>query len=73
VEGQDPENYVFDKFESEKSLTLSPSVEKKLSTGIEKKDIKTLSTTDKKPTTPTKTIKTNIVGRRPGPKSSMSC
>lgn len=27
-------------------------------------------TTDKKTTTPIKTIKTTVVGRRPGPKSS---
>jgi len=60
-EGEDPENCIFDKFESknvnnsEKSLISekkSPSVEKK------------------KPVTPTKTIKKNVIGRRPGPKSS---
>lgn len=64
MEGQDPENYIFDKFESEKLLT---------SQSIEKKDTKTISNTDKKPITPSKTIKTNIIGRRPGPKSSMFC
>lgn len=36
--------------------------EKKLSPVTEKKETK--------PVTPTKTIKTNVVGRRPGPKSS---
>lgn len=59
-EGEDPENYVFDKFEFDKSLVS------------EKKDIKIVST-DKKPTTPTKTVKTNVIGRRPGPKSSKFC
>lgn len=79
-EGENPENYIFDKVElrnincSEKSLisdknSKSPSVEKKLSPVIEKKEIKTVSA-DKKSTTPTKTTKSNVVGRRPGPKSS---
>lgn len=59
---------------NEKSLiseknSKSPSVEKKLSPLVEKKEIKNVSA-DKKSTTPTKTTKANVVGRRPGPKSS---
>ncbi|KAL4090457.1 hypothetical protein QTP88_025288 [Uroleucon formosanum] len=58
-EGEDPENCIFDKFEfknvnSEKSL-----ISEKKSPSVEKK----------KPVTPTKTIKKNVIGRRPGPKS----
>lgn len=59
-EGEDPENCIFDKFEfknvnSEKSL-----ISEKKSPSVEKK----------KTVTPTKTIKKNVIGRRPGPKSS---
>lgn len=60
-EGEDPENCVFDKLEfknvnnSEKSL-----ISEKKSPSVEKK----------KPVTPTKTVKKNVIGRRPGPKSS---
>ncbi|XP_008179585.1 scaffold attachment factor B1 isoform X1 [Acyrthosiphon pisum] len=53
-------------------LTLnskSPTVEKKLSPVIEKNEINTVSTSDKKKVTPSKTIKTNVAGKRPGPKS----
>lgn len=56
---------MFDKFEFKNEsdkLSKSPSIEKKLSPII--------FTPDKKPLTPTKTVKTNVVGRRPGPKSS---
>ncbi|KAL5235617.1 hypothetical protein ACI65C_003027 [Semiaphis heraclei] len=59
-EGEDPENCVFDKLEfknvnnSEKSL-----ISEKKSPSVEKK----------KPVTPTKTVKKNVIGRRPGPKS----
>lgn len=63
---------MFDKLESEK-IAKSPSIENKLSPVVEKKEIKTANMTDKKPTTPTKTIKSNVVGRRPGPKSSEFC
>lgn len=54
-------------------LTLnseSPSVEKKISSVIEKNEIDTVSTSDKKKVTPSKIIKTNEGCRRPGPKSS---
>jgi len=54
-------------------LTLnskSPTVEKKSSPVIEKNEINTVATSDKKKVTPSKTIKTNVVGKRPGPKSS---
>lgn len=66
-EGEDPENYVFDKFEfknvnyTEKSTeksSLSPSVEKKISPVIEKK-----------PTSPVKIISKYLI-KKPGPKSS---
>ncbi|XP_060850440.1 scaffold attachment factor B2-like isoform X3 [Rhopalosiphum padi] len=53
-------------------LTLnskSPSVEKKITPVIEKNDIDTVSTSDKKKVTPSKKMKTNDGGRRPGPKS----
>ncbi|XP_026804623.1 SAFB-like transcription modulator isoform X2 [Rhopalosiphum maidis] len=53
-------------------LTLnskSPSVEKKITPVIEKNDIDTVSTSDKKKVTPSKLMKTNDGGRRPGPKS----
>jgi len=63
-------------FEFKNMLTVnskSPSVEKKLSPVIEKNEINLRSSTDKKKVTPPKIIKTNIVGRRPGPKSSELC
>lgn len=37
---------------------------------IERKEIKTISTPEKKVVTPVKTIKAQITGRKPGPKSS---
>jgi len=57
-------------------LTLnskSPSVEKKITPVIEKNDIDIVSTSDKKKVTPSKKMKTNDGGRRPGPKSSKLC
>jgi len=57
-------------------LTLnskSPTVEKKLSPVVEKNEINTVSTSDKKRVTPSKIIKTNVAGKRPGPKSSKLC
>lgn len=54
-------------------LTLnskSQTVEKKLSPVIEKNEINTVSTSDKIKVTPSKIIKTNVVGKKPGPKSS---
>ncbi|VVC31630.1 SAP domain,RNA recognition motif domain [Cinara cedri] len=69
-EGEDPENYVFNKIDlmSEKTLK-SPSIEKRPIPVTDKKEVRTVQTPDKKPTTPNKTLKTNIVGKRPGPKS----
>ncbi|XP_050523947.1 scaffold attachment factor B2-like isoform X2 [Daktulosphaira vitifoliae] len=68
-EGEDPESYLFDKCElksNEKSMTAESNLR---SPSMEKKDVKTVNVAEKKTTTPTKTVKTNIVGRRPGPKS----
>ncbi|XP_050424440.1 SAFB-like transcription modulator isoform X1 [Adelges cooleyi] len=67
-EGNDPESYLFDKCEqkiNDKSLAAESNLK---SPGLEKKDSKTIGMSEKK-TTPTKTVKTNVVGRRPGPKS----
>lgn len=55
-------------------LTLnskSQTVEKKLSPVIENNEMNTVSTSDKIKVTPSKIIKTNVVGKKPGPKSSM--
>ncbi|XP_027851006.2 scaffold attachment factor B1-like isoform X2 [Aphis gossypii] len=49
--------------------TESPNIEKKVSPVIEKNEIDKVSTSDKKKVTPSKIIKTNEGGRRPGPKS----
>jgi len=59
-EGEDPENCVFDKFEFKNVNTEKSLIPEKKSPSFEKK----------KPVTPTKTIKKNVIGRRPGPKSS---
>lgn len=60
-EGEDPENCIFDKFEFKNvNNTVQSLISEKKSPSVEKK----------KPITPTKTIKKNVIGRRPGPKSS---
>lgn len=54
---------MFDKYElNDKSLIADKNVEKK--------EIKTISTAEKKAITPTKSLKTSVTGRKPGPKSS---
>ncbi|XP_050058861.1 scaffold attachment factor B1-like isoform X3 [Aphis gossypii] len=59
-EGEDPENCTFDKSELKNvSCTEKSVISEKKSPSVEKK----------KPITPTKTIKKNVIGRRPGPKS----
>ncbi|XP_016664093.1 scaffold attachment factor B2 isoform X2 [Acyrthosiphon pisum] len=58
-EGEDPENCVFDKLEFKNVITEKSLMSEKKSPSVEKK----------KPVTPTKTIKKNVIGRRPGPKS----
>ncbi|KAF0709864.1 SAFB-like transcription modulator isoform X2, partial [Aphis craccivora] len=59
-EGEDPENCTIDKSELKNvSCTEKSVISEKKFPSIEKK----------KPITPTKTIKKNVIGRRPGPKS----